>query len=365
MLEKAPHVTKDDFHHYAFDKDGKLIFIRKDVGIKVPRDDYYCIECGEVMRPVQGEIKEWHFRHKNENLQCNKESYLHKLGKIIIKERFDSSNTFVVRYHRQLCCPKYHNCNIRRFACLRDELSIINLKELYDTCQEEKCVNNSKYRADLLLTHSKHPERSVYLEIAYKHKCEPEKIASGISIIEIGVKEDLDFGMPLEEPKQIKIDFDNPNKPYTKEAPPVRFYNFERRVPTNVPNIQPVDLYIVYYDNGFYYPRTFVDRCDIFKAIPSPIVYLLAVRKGTFDDDNNYKFFLFGMIKAVSSGVPIKCCAICSNNNKGLCELNKESDDPYKKASLCKKYIINTVYMNCLIEKYYFNNIRYQEWKRD
>lgn len=375
-MKEISRITEKDFHHYAYDEDGKLVFLRHDKTHKITRKNYYCIDCGEVMRPVQGNKRTWHFRHKNENPQCNKESYIHKLGKRLIKERFDNSDTFIVSYHRQLCCPEYGKCKIWLPSCKTDEFCKINLKELFDTCQEEECGNNSKYRADLLLTHSKHPERSIYLEIAYRHRCELEKITSGIKIIEIEVNEDWDFDMSLEEPKQISIDYDNSDKPYKKDIPSVRFYNFERRVPTNIPITKPIDLYVIFNENGVCYPRTFIDKCDIFKSktFPSVIEYMLAVPKGTFSDQN--KIFIYGMVKAISNGIPIKCCFLCSRFHKGWdgCKRNgaylidiikNNSYDLYKEASMCRDYKSNNARINNLIVNNDFIYIPCYEWKRN
>lgn len=366
-VDHIPHITEKDFHHYAYNEDGQLVFLRREIKTKIPRKDYFCIDCGEVMRPVQGEIKEWHFRHKNENPQCSKESYLHKLGKRVFKERFDNSEEFIVGYHRQLCCPNFNRCKICSINCLNDDYCKINLKEHFDTCVEEKRGDNLKYRADLLMKHSKHPERLIYLEIAYKHICEPEKIASGIKIIEVGVKEDWDIDIPLEEPRQIKIDFSKPDKPYKVEPPSVRFFNFERRVSTDESITIPVDVYIISDESGLLYPELLTANCGIIdiinsKDVPIAMQYMLCVPKGVMEKN---ELLVFGFVKAIIHGVPIKNCIVCSRYKTGMCRNNNDSNNSYEKAYLCGDYYLNHGRVRYLIDKNGFNYIQCFEWKKD
>lgn len=189
---------------------------------------YCCVGCGAAMTAVLGNIKAHHFRHSGET--CSWESYLHKLGKQIIKQRFDDSPTFNVKFYSNNSCPHLAQCGIRKHRvwkrCTPVELRTVNLKESYDTCQLE--VTYRGFRADLMLTHSEYPERApTFLEIAVTHQCDQNKINSGIRIIELDVQSELNLIQEIKEntgdlvPKQILGDL-------STHVPAIRFYNFKR-----------------------------------------------------------------------------------------------------------------------------------------
>ena len=69
-----------------------------------------------------------------------------------------------------------------------------NLRQYYDSCQEEVPIQG--FIADLLLTKMDQEAREpILIEIRVTHACEPEKIGSGLKIIEtksIDSEEDID-----------------------------------------------------------------------------------------------------------------------------------------------------------------------------
>src|SRR5690606_10178063 len=106
---------------------------------------------------------------------CSWESYLHQLGKVLLKQRFDSAQEFPVRYYVRNGCPNFDACKLREDhawqRCPPVELRTIDLKQYYDTCEVEATYKG--FRADLMLTHSEDLERApVFLEIAVSHCCE-------------------------------------------------------------------------------------------------------------------------------------------------------------------------------------------------
>ena len=201
-------------YHFARNSFGEIIDI-KDVQ-KGEKTTFYCIECGDEMSAVLGDKREHHFRHKNS--KCSYESYLHKLGKERLKKLFDESEKFEIH------CNVSYKCNVDCELNCREKIShsvkiipqIFDLKFFYDKCETEKEYKG--YVADLLLSSSKFPNLApLFLEIAYKHDCEQEKLDSGIKIIEFKINDDsdLDFTLPLKE------EF---NKPIKDRK--IRFYNF-------------------------------------------------------------------------------------------------------------------------------------------
>lgn len=355
----------EDDRHFALSDDGSLVYLGHDSSTKIPRKDYTCLGCGEILRPVQGEQREWHFRHKI-NAQCNKESYIHKLGKIVIRNRFYNEESFIIKYNTQSCCINYDSCPLSSHKCRHSELCSFDLKEFYDTCQEEKSCD-SNYRADLLLTHSQHPDRKpVYIEIAYKNECGSAKIDSGTKIIEIKVEEEGDLCKPLEEPKyhQFCVNFDSPGSPYKAYPPPIRFFNFERRMPHDNTFSINVDLYVVVNENGILKPVHHPTNCSVMKAEPSPqFVYMLCTQRGRLTGKG--EFYLFSYLMAVNKGVNIRNCITCERYYTGGCNRNKSDDtDPYALASNCPNYILDNRRVHDLIRQYNFNDVDYWYWKK-
>ena len=128
---------------------------------------YHCIECKRELIPCQGEIREYHFKHKRES-NCNKESYLHKTAKNIIYEKIKNNQNFVIEYP------------------FIGEIKKFNLKD-FDIEIEKK---DHEFIPDLNL---KKENKKIYIEINVTHKIEQNKINSKIPIIEINIKDQNDL----------------------------------------------------------------------------------------------------------------------------------------------------------------------------
>ena len=72
--------------HNAKNQDGHIVQINE-VTNENRAKHYYCVGCGGEMSAVLGDKRDHHFRHKEAH--CSWESYLHKLGKLRLKERFE------------------------------------------------------------------------------------------------------------------------------------------------------------------------------------------------------------------------------------------------------------------------------------
>lgn len=216
-----------DRHNYALDKSGAIVHLVR--GHRIAREDYFCIGCGKVVRVVMGNERVWHFRHLETNPDCDHESWLHKFAKRYYKEKFESKEPFVVSYWTKNVCSHYNNCGLRSNNCFSENLHELDLKQIYDVCKEEKSDGVNRYRADLMFCSSKDPlVKPLFLEISYKHDCRPDKIASGIQIVELKIESEEDLEKPIVEPKQLLLNYHN-NNPYSFcVLPNVRFYNFER-----------------------------------------------------------------------------------------------------------------------------------------
>lgn len=292
---------------YQFVKNGKGELINiAEINKDNRKDGYYCIECNSVMIPALGQKREHYFRHKCD-VTCNRESYLHKLGKMAFKKRFDTSEIFPIRYYaEEKCttdCKILNSENQKRYCPTCRTIQIINLKEFYDVCEEESGFNG--YIADLKLSNSQLPNRKpIFIEIFVTHGCEPQKINSGIRIIEIKIEDEYDVNLPLD----------------TFANPKVRFYNFKFN--TTIP-IKPKDFY----------------SFTIFKENYDCSLEQISCHNLEDNNDNNLiKFILYNEPDTAAKrrnlfhyglylmfyNNPIRCCIFCYRYLHNICVLNIE-----------------------------------------
>lgn len=181
---------------------------------------FTCIGCGQPMEAVHKTKGRSYYRHTCTNPSCNPQTYLHRLAKYIFKKKFDLKEPFYIAYKSENACGFYRECSFRRssdsFKCFTEGVKKLDLHSRYDTCKEE--VKYNGYVADILLTNSKDPSiKPLFVEIAVTHRCDEEKIKSGISIIELDIKEENDIYSPIIE--------GGVNGQPTR---PAVFYNFDR-----------------------------------------------------------------------------------------------------------------------------------------
>lgn len=176
-------------YQYAYDENQNLISIDKITKENRNLHQYSCIGCGAHLQPraIESKYRRPHFYHK-ESVNCSGETYLHKLAKKRIKEKFENSEKFEISYQvtpicQDVNCQLGYKCEEYSKACKYD------LKQFYDTCTEEAEVNG--FVADLLLTNSKSPNTApVLIEVCVTHTCEEAKRSSNLKIIEIRVKDE-------------------------------------------------------------------------------------------------------------------------------------------------------------------------------
>jgi competence CoiA-like predicted nuclease len=174
-------------YDYAIDSQELIIHINEIDSQN--KSQYKCIECNSEMIARTGEIKEWHFAHKNiEN--CSGEGYLHKLAKRVF---FENKSMQIINYKEFI------------FPMLNDSKG--NLSDVFDIWEYEKTIGN--YRADILLSSSKH-DYKVMIEIRVTHGSSQEKIESGIPIIEIRIQNQKDIeNLKLGTLNKLIIDYHN------------------------------------------------------------------------------------------------------------------------------------------------------------
>lgn len=218
---------------YEYAKSENDVFTHIDDAIK--EHCYRCIQCGEPLIIKEGTKKRKHFAHKS-NSNCDGESYIHKIWKKRIKDKFYSESQFVVKYYVGTPCKDLTSCLIKKIIpdlkCNKCYLKETDLKQEYDTCEEE--VEYKGFIGDIVLSDSKNPDKEpLFIEIDYTHPCEEEKIASRIKIIEFKVEDDREKPVNLIETGDLflksGVDVGNPyDLKRMKHLPDVRFYNFNR-----------------------------------------------------------------------------------------------------------------------------------------
>lgn len=149
---------------------------------------YYCLSCGKEMVAYLRGKKTRHFAHKAD-CNCNFETYLHKLAKRLIKQKFSSSESFPIVFRKKAQCVEHANCPFycKEDCCeerdIKSDLKNWNGKIVYDVCDEEKPYGG--FKPDLLLSCSSKPNRErVFIEIFKTHASEENKLRSGYRIIE-------------------------------------------------------------------------------------------------------------------------------------------------------------------------------------
>lgn len=281
---------------YQFAKlaDGSFINI-DDIGESNRNRQFYCIGCSSKMSPVLPKEKAKHFRHTT--YVCSRETYLHKLGKLVIKHRFDNNSNFNIKYYAINNCKKFNSCELKKYyqwdKCrnLKD-LHTLDLKNYYDTCSEEITYNG--FKGDLVLTHSQFPKRQpLFIEIAVTHKCTDEKIRSGIKIIEISIQDEAIL-------KEISLsDFT------ITQNDKVSYYNFKEY-------IQPNYILDIYgFDRLLLKPSFHNESCYIFHEVNnSKEIFKVGVLKEFYNDETMMRNYAF--LKSIDKDKIIKFCLACS-----------------------------------------------------
>lgn len=217
---------------YALDADGKLVHIDN-----VPNgSDCNCFcpcgRCGQKMvAKNDGKKKTHHFAyHPGGSCEGAYETMLHLLAKEKIQKEFYSSQHFKIEYRVKSYCKNMDECKSpERYDCHVTELIPFDLKEHYDSCEQEIKYDGINRRSDLKIFSSEHPERKpVYIEFFVTHASDDEKLHSGNRIIEAKISSEDDIYKMLNEgivETEIDDDYLYPDKPKQSF---IKFYGFKK-----------------------------------------------------------------------------------------------------------------------------------------
>jgi len=342
-------------YKYCVDRDNSLVCIDDitDENRCSYKENLFCLQCGKEMTAKLGNIKVHHFAHKV-NTACNGESYLHKLAKRRIKEKFDTSDRFPIIFKREVPCKDSKSCqcfdrnkSYSDGCYIKDQLFKIDLKEwngrkVYDTCEEE--VHRDDYIADLLLTNSDKPNiKPVFIEIFVKHKSTDEKINSEYKIIETA---------------QIKTedDIDSIITDGFREGKNCTLYNFEPKMPfVKLYSRLPVDRFVLFKNESTCVIPDIKCNLLMSRLKTSSIIELNINHKGRENKwlfKGMYDSFKLAAIYLYKRGVHVKSCSLCKYYKYNsyyfdeicICykSLNLQSRKPKLSTALsCAKYVFN------------------------
>lgn len=294
---------------------------------------FSCLGCGKEMVAVLGKSKEHHFRHKEVG-DCNSETYLHRLGKRVLKNKFDTQPKFLVKYYVQNECQKFEQCKLRERHHWQDcnsvVLKTVNLKEFYDICEEE--IYHKGFKADLKLSHSEYPDRNpVFLEVSVSHDCTPEKIDSGIRIIEIKINHENDaYGKVVENkgglaPESPMVYATSYFGGVNQQPPPspIKFYNFKRKDCCPTHNFSK--FYLTRNDDGIYRAawKTQTDTCQCTDfGHEENACFEVTISEDKIPKKQYGRLYLLGLALAHKRGLGVKSCTLCINYRRCITSLD-------------------------------------------
>lgn len=185
----------------ALDENGQLVSIKEAWNVN---EKFICPSCKSEMIKKCGQYKAWHFAHKNK--QCDYDKYLHTVAEQRIMKWFNESEKVMIIIHSFSKCPMYNQCRWTNLDdCRHNVFESYNLKQWFGCAELEKTLvkDGEKYVADIYCHSRKEDIGPLFLEICVTHRCEQEKIKSGIKIIEFDIKSEADIdtiiGSPIRE----------------------------------------------------------------------------------------------------------------------------------------------------------------------
>ena len=172
---------------YALNLIGNLVYIDEvDTGQLC---NCYCPSCKEKLVAKNGGMKRvHHFAHAS-GVDCENayETMLHQLAKLRVQEAFLSKEVFNVGFEYRSYCPHVKTCAFVRYGnCYISTHKRFNLKEFYDSCEQEIQYDSINRRSDLKIFSSKKPQLApIYIEFFVTHASDVSKLHYGGKIIEV------------------------------------------------------------------------------------------------------------------------------------------------------------------------------------
>ena len=182
---------KQAYLTYALNAEGKLVHVDS-----VPNGKAcgcICTYCGKPLQAKQGAKRKHHFSHLS-GTECEGayESMLHLLAKEKIQEAFYNNASFFIEFAYASFCNQ-EKCIFQPPSerCCDWITKRFDIKQWYDTCEQEISYDNIRRRSDLKFYSKQFPERKpVYIEFCVTHASDEAKLHSGNKIIEILIEDE-------------------------------------------------------------------------------------------------------------------------------------------------------------------------------
>lgn len=322
-------------YKYCCDENSNYIHINEVTEENRHQKQYHCIVCGKSMiaRALSSKKVTPHFAHKP-GTECsgNYETYLHKLGKKIILNHFNNGGEISFMRVQQLPCKNTENCLFSSKWCKGEVHKTFNIRDYYNICEEEKYING--YVADLYFSDSNNPgKEGILIEICVKHPCEPEKISSGMKIIEAQIwdESDIDYiiknGFPEDGKKDIyKV---RGQEVAIRRYPRFKFYNF-KDLPRKKFSETPITKFTVNKWGDPIVSEGYAFKCDVMgKRIDNSSLAELEINtEKWFRHHHICSSYQLGLLYLFYRGFKKKNCWLCKFNKNSLCALYKKYGTP-------------------------------------
>lgn len=344
---------------YALDIAGKLVDVEDvQVGNKC---GCFCPACKEpLIAKNQGSKRMHHFAHQS-GTECDYafESMLHILAKEKIREAFMSKSEFWIEFEYKSFCPKYEECKFLRYGeCCESKRQRFDIKQFYDSCEQEILYDNVNRRSDLKIFSSINPERPpIYLEFFVTHSSDLEKLHSGNKIIEICIDSVEDI-LQLSEHGIIESGHCYKDDDFERNLSKIRFYGFKNKDYKNSHISDEIKFvrYILYKSGK---TRCFQDMCNCKKLTKSKVPSLFEICVHTF-----VSFGIYEQVKYIGfQKFNIPNCILCKNyvdsyNGMGkICRLYKKLQIPREetfdtaRAKTCHNFVVDREEMKSVLIK--------------
>jgi hypothetical protein len=345
---------------YAFNSEGKLVNIEDvDSGKKC---NCFCPACQESLVAKKGTKNRHHFAHSS-GTNCGHavESMLHHLAKDKIQEAFYKNEEFIIEFQYKSYCIKSKECKYTPLCeCCEIYNKRFNLKEYYDSCEQEVKYDNINGRSDLKIFSSTNPTRKpIYLEFCVTHPSTSEKLHSGNKIIEIVIESEEDINNILE--KGIIEDKDYNEENISKVA----FYDFENKDYKNNNIISEIKIArFSFYDSGkMGYNAEYINCNNVIKKSKKSLLEVcFHFPQPIFLDSEIKDIMKYLCYKKYK----IKNCQLCKNYVKSysllggiICRCYKSLQIPYEeiyklnteRAKQCPKFYIDVNEMDMCVKR--------------
>lgn len=324
---------------YAINTEGKFVHVDEVPNGK--KCGCICPSCKEkLIAKKQGKTdRKHHFAHQS-GTECDYavESMLHLLAKEKIRTAFLERKEFWIEFEYKSYCCNLERCELIEYSiypeCHTTKQCRYNLKDYYDSCEQEIKYDGINFRSDLKIFSSTNINREpIYLEFCVTHASEQAKLHSGNKIIEITIDSETDIYTIIDKG--------------IVEQHNISFYGFKKHdfINKNVNSYIKFIRYTLYPSGKF---SCFPDECkckDLKQTNDSlsEIIYRYSYIKDI------YNFVKFLSYKRCH----IKNCVVCKNyverydKNGNICRLYKylgiSRYEPFdtSRAKTCHRFDLN------------------------